>query len=107
MSQNSEAFEELLSAQDEYLGRSEKLVLNGVSIDFLVGDTNTVDAFVGGGIAQDGTFVGMVRARDWQASGAEKFSSFKFREMSLIVLNFQRINDTVQVTAGDPTSTEA
>ncbi len=106
MSQNSDAFDELLSAQAEYLGRTEMLLLNGVSVDFLVGDTNTVDSFVGGGIAQDGSFVGQVRARDWQASGADKFSPFIFRGSALVVTNFQRINDTVKVTASDPTANE-
>lgn len=106
-SPTAEAFESLLDVQEFYLGRREKLLLNGSSIDFLVGDTNTIDAFVGGGIADSGSFIGMVRVADFKSSGAVKFSPFTFRGTELKLLNFSQINETIQVTGGDPTSTEA
>lgn len=107
MSQISDAFESLLDAQESALGYRPIATLNGRDVDFLVGDTNLIEIPVSGGDAESGAFVGLVRLSDWNASGAAKFSPFAFRGMTLQILNFQQINETMQVTAGDPTEDQA
>ena len=101
-----EAFDSLLDAQEEARGYREQVTLNGHDVDFLVGDTNLVDLPVEGGLAESGSYVGLVRLADWTESRAEKFSPFVLQDHHLQVMGFQQINCTMQVTAGDPTATE-
>jgi len=102
MSPSAEAFESILDAQEAFAGKREKCTLNGLAVDFLIGDTNLIELPVEGGLAQSGSYVGLVRVADFEKSQAEKFSPFEFRGQTLQVLNLQRINATVQITAGDP-----
>ena len=106
MSPTSEAFDALLDAQESFLGRRETAILNGLEVDFLIGDINFLEIPVEGGLAESGSSIGLVRIADFEKSKAEKFSTFYFRGDTLQVLNMQRINATMQITAGDPTATE-
>lgn len=106
MSEMSDAFDEMLDAQEESLGRRERCVISGKAYDFLVGDTNLQDIFVDAGIGKSGAYVGKVRVSDFPKGAPVKFESFQFRGDDLQITNIQRINDTYEITASDVTQTE-
>ena len=103
MSEMSEAFDEMIDAQNEVLGEDQKCVINGESVDFLVGDTSLVSIPSFGGNSESGAFVGKVRVSDFPAGQPPKFSSFQFRGYDLQILSVQQINESLEIIAGDPT----
>lgn len=106
MSEISEAFDDAIEAQNEVLGERQECVIAGVAHDFLVGDTSLVDIPTFGGNSQSGAFIGKVRLSEFAAGLPAKFSPFSFRGYHLQVLSVQRVNESLEIIAGDPTEGE-
>lgn len=103
MSELDDAFTELKDAKAEAIGnKREYVILNGRKVEALVSEITSDEAFVSGGIAQEGGFHCQIAAKDL-ANQPAKFTPIQVRGTKLQVLSCNSINGvTYDITAADP-----
>lgn len=99
------AFEELLDAQEEARGKRVKCKIASKEYDFLAGNEALTPEFIGGGDADSGSITGHVRASDFP-NGIPKFTPFEYDGERIVILDTTTINDTIEISAGEPAADE-
>jgi hypothetical protein len=106
MSEMSDAFEEMLDAQEEALGRREKCKIDGQEIDILLGDAGLEIVPGEGGDYMEGSVTGCIRFAD-VLELPTKGTPFVFRDRDdLEVQSAERVNDTIRIIASHLVATD-
>jgi hypothetical protein len=100
----AEAFQELLDAKTEALGKEEFVLLNGRKLPALVSVINIAEEIISGGLVKAGDFHCQI-AQSIVAEEPRKGDSLECRGQELQVMSSNDINGvTYDLTAGDMAS---
>ena len=102
MSDYTEAFEELLDAQEGALGFRPQVTIDGDDYDFLPETNDLTAAFAAGGTVEDGGFSGLIRLSDFDGTPPDKYLDCSYNGQAMQILNTKIINATIHIQAGDP-----